>query len=123
MSPCTAFPPKSKSAVCLIPGAKAIIYTELSLMAQKWSSRKISPRPTGIGLGVHITIFPDANGFAAADGQKDVCAFFDRVSGDKKTSVLKAFRADWIGRESDRNLKDNWRKGGKLRIVELKQSS
>jgi hypothetical protein len=80
-------------------------------------------KTTGIGLGVHITIFPDANGFAAADGQKDVCAFFDRVSGDKKTSVLKAFRADWIGRESDRNLKDNWRKGGKLRIVELKQSS
>ncbi len=29
-------------------------------------------KTTGIGLGVHITIFPDANGFAAADGQKDV---------------------------------------------------
>ena len=31
---------------------------------------------TGIGVGVHIVIYPDANGFAAADGQKDVCAFF-----------------------------------------------
>ncbi len=79
-------------------------------------------KTTGIGLGVHITIFPDANGFAAADGQKDVCAFFDRVSGDNKTSVLKAFRADWIGNESDRNLKDNWRKGGKLRIVQLNKA-
>lgn len=30
---------------------------------------------TGIGLGVHITVFPDAKGFAAADGQKDIAAF------------------------------------------------
>ncbi len=79
-------------------------------------------KTTGIGLGVHITIFPDAKGFAAADGQKDICAFFDRVSGDGKTSVLKAFRADWIGKEADGNLKDNWRKGGKLRIVELNKA-
>ncbi len=77
---------------------------------------------TGIGLGVHITIFPDANGFSAADGQKDVAAFFNRVSGEAKTSVLKAFRADWIGKESSKNLKDNWRKGGTLRIVELEKS-
>src|ERR1700675_26403 len=33
---------------------------------------------TGIGLGVHTTIYPDATGFACADGQKDVCAFFNR---------------------------------------------
>jgi hypothetical protein len=77
---------------------------------------------TGIGLGVHITIYPDASGFAAADGQKDICAFFNRVSGDAKTSVLKAFRADWIGNVSDGNLKDNWKKGGKLRIVQLSAS-
>ena len=33
---------------------------------------------TGIGLGVHTVIYPDARGFACADGQKDVCAFFNR---------------------------------------------
>lgn len=73
---------------------------------------------TGIGLGVHITIYPDATGFAAADGQKDVCAFFNRVSGDAKTSVQRAFRADWIGNQPNGVLKDNWKKGGKLRIIQ-----
>jgi len=33
---------------------------------------------TGMGLGVHTVIYPDGTGFAAADGQKDVAAFFDR---------------------------------------------
>lgn len=74
---------------------------------------------TGIGLGVHITIFPDAKGFSAADGQKDIAAFFNRAVGDEKTEVLKAFRADWIGNNSNGNLEENWSKGGTLRIVEL----
>jgi len=74
---------------------------------------------TGIGLGVHITIFPDGSGFAAADGQKDVAAFFDRVDNDAKTTVQMAFRADWIGKESTGAMDDNWAKGGTLRIVRL----
>jgi hypothetical protein len=70
---------------------------------------------TGIGLGVHTVIYPDATGFAAADGQKDVAAFFDRpplptlakddvavgeLNKGQKTKVQMAFSADWIGRES-----------------------
>ncbi|HEY9777877.1 MAG TPA: hypothetical protein V6C81_29215 [Planktothrix sp.] len=74
---------------------------------------------TGIGLGVHTTIYPDAKGFAAADGQKDVCAFFDRAQDDGKTKVQHVFRADWIGKEKGGNLEDNWAKGGTLRIVSL----
>ena len=74
---------------------------------------------TGIGLGVHTTVFPDGNGFAAADGQKDVCAFFDRAPLEGKTNVLQAFRADWVGRVQKGSLKDNWVKGGKLRLERL----
>jgi len=74
---------------------------------------------TGMGLGVHTTIFPDANGFAGADGQKDICAFFNRAVGSEKTKVLKAFQTDWVGREPKGNLEDNWSKGGKLIIKEL----
>ena len=43
---------------------------------------------TGIGLGVHTVPFPDGNGFACADGQKDVAAFFSRARGQDKTRVL-----------------------------------
>lgn len=74
---------------------------------------------TGIGLGVHVTIYPDATGFASADGQKDVCAFFDRPPLDKKTSVIQAFRADWIGRVQNGTLEENWTKGGTLRLTRL----
>jgi len=74
---------------------------------------------TGIGLGVHITVFPDAAGFAAADGQKDIAAFFDRAADGEKTKALEAFRADWIGNRRDGNLEENWSKGGTLRIVKL----
>jgi thiocyanate desulfurase len=89
---------------------------------------------TGIGLGVHVVIFPDGNGFAAADGQKDICAFFDRapiaqagkdevpVAGINKgpqTQVLSAFKADWIGKDPNGSLEANWFGGGKLRITRL----
>lgn len=74
---------------------------------------------TGVGLGVHITIFPDAKGFAAADGQKDVCAFFDRAAEGQKTQVHNAFRADWIANEKNGSLEENWSKGGTLRIERL----
>ncbi len=74
---------------------------------------------TGIGLGVHITVLPDASGFAAADGQKDIAAFFNRAPEGEKTKVLDAFRADWIGNHAEGNLEDNWSKGGTLRIQKL----
>jgi hypothetical protein len=74
---------------------------------------------TGVGLGVHTTIYPDASGFAGADGQKDVCAFFDRAAAGETTKVLAAFRADWIGNQRDGSLEENWSKGGTLRITRL----
>ncbi len=73
---------------------------------------------TGMGLGVHTTIYPDATGFAGADGQKDICAFFDRPP-EPKTSVLAAFRADWIPNDPKGNLEDNWAKGGRVRLEKL----
>jgi thiocyanate desulfurase len=73
---------------------------------------------TGIGLGVHTTIFPDANGFAGADGQKDICAFFDRAKGNDKTKVLAAFRADWVANNKN-SLEKNWSDGGTLRLTRL----
>ena len=77
---------------------------------------------TGLGLGVHTTIFPDAKGFAGADGQKDICAFFDRADAEDPnatTKVLAAFRGDWVPNRPNGNLEENWSKGGKLRIVKL----
>lgn len=73
---------------------------------------------TGIGLGVHTVIYPDANGFAGADGQKDVCAFFDRAQGHGKTKVLMAFRGDWVPKNKD-SLERTWFDGGTLRLVRL----
>lgn len=74
---------------------------------------------TGIGLGVHITVYPDATGFASADGQKDIGAFFDRPPLNRKTSVIQAFRADWIGKVREGTLEENWTKGGTLRLTRL----
>ncbi len=89
---------------------------------------------TGIGLGVHTVIYPDATGFAAADGQKDVAAFFDRpplpvlakddvavgeMNKGQKTKVQMAFSADWIGRDRSGSMEANWFNGGTLRITRL----
>ncbi len=74
---------------------------------------------TGIGLGVHTVIFPDASGFSVSDGQKDIVAFFKRATGYDKTEVIDAFRLDWIGNEPNGLLADNWFKGGKVRITRL----
>lgn len=73
---------------------------------------------TGIGLGVHTTIYPDATGFTAADGQKDLCAFFNRARGTEKTKVLMAFRADWVPR-NETSLERGWIDGGTLRLTRL----
>ncbi len=75
---------------------------------------------TGVGLGVHTCIFPDGEGFACADGQKDVTAFFTRARGNEKTKVLMAFRADWIPNAP--NLGDTWIKGGTIRLTRLTAS-
>jgi hypothetical protein len=74
---------------------------------------------TGVGLGVHTTVYPDGRGFAGADGQKDVCAFFNRPGLQDKTEVLQAFRADWIGRNQTGSLEANWLEGGTLRLMRL----
>jgi len=73
---------------------------------------------TGIGLGVHTTIYPDASGFAGADGQKDICAFFDRAKGTEKTKVLMAFRGDWTPTNTA-SLERCWIDGGTLRLRRL----
>jgi thiocyanate desulfurase len=65
---------------------------------------------TGLGLGVHVTITPDAQSFAVADGQKDVIAFFDRYT----SKVLTALSFEW---EPNSNvLKEAWLKGGRMTI-------
>jgi hypothetical protein len=86
---------------------------------QQMSLQEDVAESTGIGLGVHITIFPDASGFAAADGQKDVAAFFNRAAEGEKTKVIAAFQADWIGNRPKGNLEENWSKGGTLQIRKL----
>ena len=74
---------------------------------------------TGVGLGVHTVIFPDATGYSVSDGQKDIVAFFKRATGHDKTEVIEAFRFDWIGNEPNGLLQDNWFKGGKVRVTRL----
>ena len=74
---------------------------------------------TGIGVGVHTVIYPDATGFSGSDGQKDVVAFFTRASGTAKTQVIAAFRFDWYGKETDGTLERNWFGGGKVRVTKL----
>ena len=74
---------------------------------------------TGIGLGVHTVIFPDATGYSVSDGQKDIVAFFKRATGQDKTEVIEAFRFDWIGNEPNGLLQDKWFKGGKVRVTRL----
>ena len=51
---------------------------------------------TGLGLGVHVTVSPEATTFAVADGQKDIMAIFDRAT----SKVLAAYFFDWEDRKS-----------------------
>jgi hypothetical protein len=76
---------------------------------------------TGMGLGVHTVIYPDGEGFAAADGQKDIAAFFTRARGpNERTKVQAAFRADW--RPNSQFLGEAWLKGGTIRLERLTPS-
>jgi hypothetical protein len=75
---------------------------------------------TGIGLGVHTVIYPDAQGFACSDGQKDITAFFNRARGAENTKVMMAFRADWYAKNQS-SLERAWLDGGTLRLTRLVQ--
>jgi thiocyanate desulfurase len=68
---------------------------------------------SGLGLGVHVTITPDAQSFAVADGQKDVAAFFERAT----SKVLGALYFEW--EPNSRVLSEAWLKGGRLTIRRL----
>ncbi len=68
---------------------------------------------TGLGLGVHVTIGPEATTFAVADGQKDIIAIFDRAT----SRVLAAYFFDWEPRV--KNLKEAWTGGGTLIIKRI----
>jgi hypothetical protein len=73
---------------------------------------------TGIGLGVHTVIYPDANGFSCSDGQKDIAAFFTRAQDSEKTKVQAAFMTDWVPKDKD-SLERCWMDGGTIRITRL----
>lgn len=70
-------------------------------------------KTTGLGLGTHTTIAPEAKSYAVAEGQKDVLAIFDRAT----SKVLAAYFFDWEGRAKD--LKDNWAGGGTMTIKRI----
>lgn len=69
---------------------------------------------SGLGLGVHVTITPDAKGYAVGDGQKDICAEFDRETD----MVRHAWHFDWDANVKD--LKRAWLDGGTMTIKRLK---
>lgn len=73
---------------------------------------------TGIGLGVHTMIYPNADGFSCSDGQKDLAAFFNRPKGNEKTKVQMAYKADWTAKVKD-SLEKCWSGGGTVRIERL----
>ena len=73
---------------------------------------------TGIGLGVHTMIYPDASGFSSSDGQKDLAAFFNRPKAGEKTKVQMAFRADWTANDKT-SLEKCWAGGGTIRLERL----
>lgn len=69
---------------------------------------------TGLGLGVHVTVTPNADGYAIGDGQKDIFAEFDRET-DK---VRSAWWFDW--EPNSKELAKAWTDGGVLTIKRLK---
>jgi hypothetical protein len=68
---------------------------------------------TGLGLGVHVTITPEAESFAVADGQKDVIAFFDRAT----SRVLGALYFEWL--PNSPVLKEAWTGGGTMTVKRI----
>lgn len=68
---------------------------------------------TGLGLGVHVTVAPEATSFAVADGQKDVFGIFDRAT----SKVIAAYFYDWEPRV--KSLKEAWTGGGILTMKRI----
>ncbi len=68
---------------------------------------------TGLGLGVHVTIAPDAQKYAVADGQKDIVGVFQR----EPSKVIQAVSFDWI--PNIKTNKEAWTGGGKLIIKKM----
>ncbi len=68
---------------------------------------------TGLGLGVHVTIAPEATSYGVADGQKDIAAIFDRES----SKVIACFGFDWVPKAG--NLKEAWTGGGTLKMFRM----
>lgn len=68
---------------------------------------------TGLGLGVHVTIAPDAQKFAVGDGQKDIVGVYQR----EPSKVLSALYFDWI--PNVKTNKEAWTGGGKLVIKKI----
>ncbi len=72
---------------------------------------------TGLGLGVHVTIAPDAQKFAVGDGQKDIFGVYQR----EPSKVLAAVYFDWI--PNIKTNKEAWTGGGKLVIKKIHPNS
>lgn len=68
---------------------------------------------TGLGLGVHVTISPDAKKFAVGDGQKDIFGVFDRETSKVDAAVL----FDWEPNVKD--IKQAFSGGGKLTVKKI----
>jgi len=68
---------------------------------------------TGLGLGVHVTISPDAKKFTVGDGQKDILGVFDRETSKVDAAVF----FDWV--PNINTLKESWTGGGKLIVKKI----
>lgn len=69
---------------------------------------------TGLGLGVHVTVSPDAKRFSVGDGQKDIFAEFDRNT----EKVTSAWFIDWA--PNNQELAKTWTDGGTITVKRLK---
>lgn len=69
---------------------------------------------TGLALGVHVTVAPDAQKFAVGDGQKDIVAVYTRETPSK---VLGALYFDWM--PNVKTNKEAWTGGGTLTIKKI----
>lgn len=69
---------------------------------------------TGMGLGVHVTVAPDAKSFSVGDGQKDIVAEFDRDT----EAVKQAWFFDW--EPNSKELAKAWTDGGTIKLKRLK---
>lgn len=74
---------------------------------------------TGLGLGVHVTVAPDNERFAVADGQKDIIGVFKKGKGTQPSTVEAAIMFDWEPNNMGA-LDRAWVDGGTLTVKKLK---